>query len=99
DGVDLANSIETGIRPGVQNRAVDHAKDGNGCANPERQRQDCGKGKAWSSRHLPNGIAQVLQELLHSRLAQEGWQAMGCQKQSWNQCREPIRCSFYWESV
>lgn len=69
---DLAHPVESGVRPGMQNRVVENTVNRYGCCDPERERQDRSEREPGIPGDLPQGKAEVLKERLHRRLLCEG---------------------------
>ena len=66
--LDVADSLDPGVGPGVEHSIVQDAVDGDCGADAKCERKDGGEGEARVADDLPERKAEILEHNLHQRL-------------------------------
>ena len=62
----IADPLHVRIGKRMHQHAVNHAEDGDRRADTQRQRKDRGQSKSWILHQLPQRVAEILKQTLHS---------------------------------
>ena len=69
---DVADPVDSRVRPGVKHRVIKDAIDGDGGAYSKRERQDRGEGESQVAKDLSKGKAEIPQQYRHRSLQGKG---------------------------
>jgi hypothetical protein len=57
---DVADPVDSRVRPGMEHRVIEDAVNGNGGADAKGERKDRGEGEGWVTENLPERKAEIL---------------------------------------